>query len=418
MTTTVRKATAVDHWNNLMPLTHKSVFDAMASQAPRAGIRHKNRAQAGNMAIRKFVAEGALHLFSSDPIALTPGDLRYAHQRPEVRDLVKGCNLYLITSRPRVWVEGAYLEQGTLKGDFAVMRDPGWVSVPFECVLPAQVAATASGLDVLTAASGTHVLLKCRNGDGENFLFPVHSLIAWSSAALLDDERDLHLLYVGQGLGRKKARTALDRLRRHETLQTILADHHTFHPEREILLLLYRFEHHRNLISTGGDLTLEPLASVDEERSHLGQMSQATLSRKERIALAEAALINHFKPIYNSTFKGTDFSRAEKIKTLRTVLREDLTGLIVEINTFSVKGRLGTEHRPHSDDPTIKYLSENVDARRKEGVDEVLYRDMCREVALMRHAHYAKFALTCAQEREMFLHGIGWRDSDEPVPFG
>lgn len=366
------------------------------------------------MALRKFIAEGALHLHSSDPLVFSPGELRHVIQRDDVRDLVRGCNLYLITSRPRIFVKDARLDLGVLRGDLVVWRDSNWTSVPFE--LPMEVGEGASTeMEVWTAPQGTHVVLQPIGRPGGRLLIHTHTLVARSKVALTDEECDLQLLYVGQGIGRKKARTALERLRSHETLQAILADHHTFHPEREILILLYRFEHHRNLISTGGDLSLEPQAAADEERGHLGRICGASLSREERISLAEAALINHFKPYYNVTYKATEFSKAKRVKTLRAVLREDLTGLIVEINTSCVRGRLGTEHRPHGESSVIQFLRECVDARREEGVEEELLSGMLGELSVMSHAHFAMFPFTEQEERESFLHGIGWRDVDVPA---
>ncbi|WP_421568079.1 hypothetical protein [Stenotrophomonas sp. PD6] len=360
------------------------------------------------MANRLYVTEGALHLHSSDPIVLTPGDLRHADQRPEVRDLLQGCNLYLIASRARIYVDHAHLDNGTLYGTFNLAQHEERFAAPFACPLPRDITVPPSELIAGTSLSGTHVVLKQDQPDGGSFIFPVNALIARSTSPLPIEACDMEVLYVGQGMGRTRARTAVDRLRRHETFQTILAEHHTFHPEREILLLLYRFEHQRNFLSTGGDFSLQPQASQDQERQHLQKIATAVLSRKERIALAEAALINHFKPHYNAIFKGTDFTRASKLKTLRAVLRQDLTGLMVEINTSSVKGRLGSAHRPHGDNPTLDMLNENIEARRAEGIDPELYAEMLAELSLIRHAHFANFALTSPHERETFLHDLNF----------
>ena len=366
------------------------------------------------MALRKFIAEGALHLHSSNPLVFSPGELRHAIQSEGVRDHVRGCNLYLITSRTRIFVKDARLDIGGLRGDLVVWRDSNWASVPFE--FPIEVGDRSNAeMEVWTAPHGTHVVLQPIGQPGGGIPIHAHTLVAHSKVALTDEECDLQLLYVGQGIGRKKTRTALERLRSHETLQAILADHHTFHPEREILILLYRFENHSNLISTGGDLSLEPQAAVAEERAHLGRICGASLSREERISLAEAALINHFKPYYNVTYKTTDFSKAKRVKTLRSVLREDLTGLIVEINTHSVRGRLGTEHRPHGDSSVIQFLRECLDARRDEGIEEEILSGMLGELSVMSHSHYAMFPLTEQEDRESFLHGVGWRDVDVPA---
>jgi len=368
--------------------------------------------------VRMFLAEGAVHLYSSDPIILTTADLRYASVRPELRDLVSGCNIYLIACRPRLLIEqGTCFREGMLCGRFLVLRKNGWARVPFEMALPNDVDALIENIEVYTAASGTHVMLETRDEAKRRYLMPVHRIIASANADLADEERDLNVLYIGQAIGHKKSRSAVDRLRRHETLQAILADYHTYHPEREILLLLYRFENQRVLISTGGDLRLKPVASEAQERMHLRKMSGAYLNRKECISLAEAALINYFKPVYNKIFKKTNFSRASRIKTLRSALREELVGVIVEICTVNAGARLISEDCAPGHNDILDSMEVGMRERLEEGIDAQLYQDVCSEVRRMKHTHYARFALTTIQERETFLHGTVWLDSDERMPF-
>ncbi|WP_267114671.1 hypothetical protein [Xanthomonas sacchari] len=313
--------------------------------------------------------------------------------------------------------QGTRFQEGMLYGRLLVLRGNGWVRVPFEIALPDDVDAMIEDVEVYTAASGTHIMLETKDEKKRRYLMPVHRIVAEVKAGLRDEERDLNVLYIGQAIGSKKPRSAIDRLRRHETFQAILADYHTYHPGREILLLLYRFENWRVLISTGGDLRLSPVANEAQERAHLRRMSEASLNRKECVSLAEAALINHFKPLYNKVFKKTDFSLIRRIKTLKSALREDLTGLVVEICSMNVGGRLRTEGCAPGHNDILDSMEAGIRDRVEEGVDAELYQEMCSDVSRMKHTHFARFALTTIQERETFLHGIVWLDSDERVPF-
>ncbi|MDM5181675.1 hypothetical protein PO883_31340 [Massilia sp. DJPM01] len=50
-----------------------------------------------------YCAEGSVHLYSSEPFMLTPADLYKVKEDPTLRELVKNCNVYIITSRPRIF---------------------------------------------------------------------------------------------------------------------------------------------------------------------------------------------------------------------------------------------------------------------------------------------------------------------------
>ena len=160
-------------------------------------------------------------------------------------------------------------------------------------------------------------------------------------------------------------------------------------------------------------MSLKVGRTMDEESKHFDRMAGALLTRTERIALAEAALINHFKPYYNTVFKETDFSQGKKFKTLRSALREDLTGLIVEFNTWNLKARLGSEHRAHRDYPVLDFLQDGVNRILNEGKDAVPHQPMRDYLDEMRHAIYVTAPLTNSRERESFLHGQRWLGEDK-----
>jgi hypothetical protein len=236
----------------------------------------------------------------------------------------------------------------------------------------------------------------------------VHVVVSEGECDLSDDERDLNVLYVGQGLGLRGQKLAVDRLSRHSTFQRILADFHTHHPEMEILILLYRFEHARNLISSGGDMTLVPIADERQDVEHLRKMQNARFDRRKRVALAEAALINYFKPGYNTIFTNTNFASDRRLKFLNSIVTEDMVGLVVELSTSNLRSRLRSEARPPVclDQSTLELMRVFVESPACDG-------DARSEIEQMLMSHLISIPLTTGEERDSFLHGTRWPGDDE-----
>jgi hypothetical protein len=239
-------------------------------------------------------------------------------------------------------------------------------------------------------------------------LVPVMRLVAEARSAMTDSDRDLEVLYVGQGIGRSKKRTALDRLLNHSTLQRILADAVSLKPNMEIVLLLYRFEHHGKIMSSGGDMMAQPISGKDEELAHMRRMSDAKISRIGRIALAEAALIRYFQPHYNIQIKRSNFAAAKKLSILKQVLNTDLTSVLVEICSANIQSRLRSASAPPRDLKEI--LPSNV-LTGEALADQEEKKMWQEELDRMAHSHFASFPLTTPQERDTFMHGTLWHGS-------
>lgn len=359
-----------------------------------------------------YCAEGSIHLYSSEPSALTPADLYQAKDNPVLRELLKDCNIYLIAARPRILIEPEEfaLEGGFLHGRFIVQRATGVVYVPFTWRLPPGWEAVARD-EIRVAQTGTHIDLTLSS---RHSLVPVHVVVAHAQSALRNADKDLEVLYVGQGIGRSRQRSALDRLLGHTTLQRILAEMTTFYPQSEVLLLLYRFEHRRTFISTGGDLTAKPLANSEEERAHLDRMSSASLSRHEQIALAEAALIKHFQPWFNVQIKSHNFSGRKKLKILDGLLKKDFTGLIVEVCSSNIHSGLRTAKASPLELSDL-FPEEILNGSRLETDEDKT--EWQRQLHAMAHTHFAQFPLTTPEERDTFMHGVRWHGQEERQNF-
>lgn len=363
---------------------------------------------------RLLVTEGSVHLYSSQPIALSPADLYDGRSNQHFRSAIVDCNLYVIATRERILIqpERVSFVDNILHGDFIVRRENGWVQIPFYWDLVKALQRSGDSVrGVGVFPSGTHLIVETQRGSMQ---IPAHAVVANADSPLSYEDCDLEVVYVGQGIGRSQRRTALDRLLNHSTLQRILADATTYRPSSEVLLLLYRFEHRRVFMSTGGDLQAEPRSSVGEERAHLENMRALTLSRHAQVALAEAALIRHFQPHYNEQLKETNFAARKRIKVLEQLLQKDISGVMVEIASANIRSRLRTVNAPPRELADL-FPPEALSGERLES--EEMRQQWAEELKLMAHTQYASFPLTTPAERDTFLHGTIWNGETERRKF-
>ena len=356
---------------------------------------------------RQFSMEGATHLYSSLPTMLTPADLYRVKDNPTHKAALLGCNIYLIVRRQRIYLkpEGFTLSGRIVTGEFLVLREQGMSAIPFVYeISPSSVPDDITIQDVVVTLNGTSLIVLTPKG--EHFI-AVNVIVADAKSELEPHDTDLEVLYVGQSIGQTGSRTALDRLLSHNKFQQILAETSTHFPEREVLLLLYRFENGKTIISNGGDFNVDAQASAEQDSAHLDRLRTVRLSRKEVISLAEAGLINYFKPYYNSLLKTTNFSAKDKLKVLKQLMKKGIAGLVVELCSVNLRSRIGTVHAVPVDLTEIIPI-EALDGR---NIEEQEIKERWQEqLNEMAHSHLARFPLTTPQERNTFLHGTNFLD--------
>lgn len=325
------------------------------------------------MVTRKYLSETVLNLYSSSANVIQPTDIYHLSKDVDVRNALEGCNIYLIVRRPRISIaiDSLRVENRGVRGHFLVHTGDGRERFPFSSesefsqeIVEAQVSDYPQ----------EYVFLINRNN---NFIkMPIFRFMAECEYDM-NGYDNLEVLYIGQGYGKEGERLSIDRLQDHKTLQRILAD--TLHrkPDHEILLLLFRYEHHKLHSSTAGDFSVEPTATDEESINYVRESMSAKFSRKNRISLSEAALIRYFEPEYNKIYKNTFPS--EKHKILSELLDVDFSGLVVEIDTGSIKTKLYSE---------------------KQSADQNLLS------RLNPYAHIASIPLYSEEERETFLHAF------------
>jgi len=182
----------------------------------------------------------------------------------------------------------------------------------------------------------------------------------------LSDEQDaigFDVLYIGQAFGGDGSRNALDRLKKHETLQKISVKGI---PEGYVLtILMLAIEPSNQLITM-----INPWA---KDQSHgLERMKKGLLfdtNEAERTTLYEAALIRYFQPSFNKEFKNSFPST--NMKVLAECYDKDFSALVAEIcidelpfKLFSAAAqRTGTgyhyaKHNLHNDESRRVFFTE------------------------------------------------------------
>lgn len=324
------------------------------------------------MVNRKYIAEGALNLFSSGATVIQPTDVYHLSKNKERRDALKGCNLYFIAKRQRISVASDSLEivDGKIQGHLKVQTGLEYEKFPFSC--KQQLADYVTNIHVNDyPQDGIHFIMS----NGESTKMPIFRFMTDCEFDLEGNE-DLEVLYIGQGYGKEGKRLALDRLSEHSTLQRILADTLLQSPDQEILLLLFRYEHYRKVLSSGGDFSVEPTATEEEESKNFSNVGEAKFARKNRVSLAEAALIRYFEPKYNKIYKTTFPSKKHKI--IEELIGQDFSGLTVEIDTTNIETKLVSNS-----------------SKINNGLFSKLHP----------YVHIANIPLYSPEERECFLHG-------------
>ena len=367
---------------------------------------------------RKYLAESALNFYSSEPQLLSLQDIYKIGEDEFSKELLKERNIYIICKRQKITLDNYKIKHsyGQISGDLYIHGDiyREWDRESF--VLKSSdfddrvqmynkkgFTDLRPKLDIVEVAiNSIGNTLQFIDKEMGCFTLTTNQLVSLIRPDWQGRE-DLEVLYIGQSIGTKKSRTAVDRLKNHSTLQRILCDVMTDSPTSDIMLLLYKFESTKSIMSTAtNNMMSDVSANSDEELNHLMSMGTKNVSRKSKINLVEAALINYFKPKYNFMHKDSfNPTKMKKLKTLKELFKLDLSGLIVEINTSNLGGKLFTDYSRINNckKTSQKIFEENLNSKNKE------MQEFCRQ---MLSSHFAFFPLYDKNERESFLHALPW----------
>lgn len=220
---------------------------------------------------------------------------RQQHLTDECVKLISDCHLYIVSRRPRTYVdpETARIRRGVARGHVIVESQEGTYIRRFRSrIAPRNIEPLrwlyGPSLDYCSIVSK-----RSKRGylSGDSWALAFHVT-----------DFDPHLstqevIYVGRSLGKTDERIALDRVLDHKTLQKIYADHQS--TEFDIFITFLRITDAHTLTRLGSP---ESFTAVD--RAGIGALVagvfRPSVERlREQVMLAEAALIAYFQPSYN-----------------------------------------------------------------------------------------------------------------------
>jgi len=108
------------------------------------------------------------------------------------------------------------------------------------------------------------------------------------------------VLYIGQAYGKRGEKSAIDRLSSHETLQKILINSQRDYPEYEIKIMLLEMAYRLGFGIAHPKTPVQVTSTTDDQ--HIESVVTNLPIEQQVINITEAAIINYFKPFYNSTF--------------------------------------------------------------------------------------------------------------------
>jgi hypothetical protein len=245
-------------------------------------------------------------------------------------------HIYMVGRRPRISFDSSSydIEDGFFKGIIRIAHKDTFKKVRFQ--IPFEETILKVGFEM----NDQYIIIETVNKQ----VTKVHAdlvLQTFLSQTELDSSiLDLEVLYIGRAFGNNDTptRNVFDRLKHHETVQKIYSERSW---DSDIWLTAWRF--------TPNSITFfDPTDSADYLRDYIYNFVESKMhntrflqiSDKQNIAVAEAALINYFKPPYNKDFK-YNFPSAEH--EYKECYELNLDYIIVELDTTGSGFRLKSQ---------------------------------------------------------------------------
>lgn len=147
-------------------------------------------------------------------------------------------------------------------------------------------------------------------------------------ACNLVKKQEFEVLYIGQSYGKEGERTAFNRLASHSTLQKILTNYQSQHPDKHVYIALLEFT--PNLSMSFDGLSKKYTKSEAESDKHMTDVICNLPKGEQIINITEAALIHYFKPEYNVNF--VENFPDEHHKGYKQYFDLDYNSLVVELD--------------------------------------------------------------------------------------
>jgi hypothetical protein len=257
---------------------------------------------------KKFNVEHALNLFA-DSFSLFPAPAIYDEEALKpFKSVIERCHIYLIGKVPKVDFAGARQSDRTLFVSMEVLGKAYEINWP---LLDGMNLKEENGLWYLLDEQGTRSF--------------VTTEAKYQKLAQTHDCLRFDIQYIGQAFGADGRRNALDRLKKHETLQKIAVQGVPEGYRLELILL--------EVVPATRVITVFNPKAEDKtqgaERIRAGLDKLFGTDEKERVSLFEAAFIRYFRPPFNEKFK--DSFPSTNMKVLKDCYAKDFSAIIAEI---------------------------------------------------------------------------------------
>lgn len=272
---------------------------------------------------RRFDVEHALLLHAHSYVVLPAAAIYEEQLLKEFENTCKKCHIYVIGHTARVFLKDVQQVEQTATLIFEI--DGRILSV--QSTLPEGATLRKTG-DAFRIVSES----------GEEY-----QLTDWEIAKAIKRQKQMlfNVLYIGQAYGKTGERAALDRLKKHETLQKIALQGGV--PEGSTLTILLL-----EIVPANRMMTVFNPRAIDQscgvKRIQAGLDKLFGTSERERVVLYEASLIRYFQPHYNKEFK--DSFPSTNMKVLEDCYDKDFSGVVAEINFDDLPWDLASEKVP------------------------------------------------------------------------
>ena len=278
------------------------------------------------------MAEFGVNLISSRYLLTSASQLMSdGEMPPNELEVSKNCHIYMIVTRPAVHFDRSDFTyaNGVISGSLVYRNDDGEQRHRFSSPFP-----LTDGAVRLELSPYPYNEFRTYDSDG--------NIVRWMPATALSvfqtqlsyqhAFRKLKVLYVGQSYAGGHS-SAFDRLRKHDTLQKILATTAYESPSSEILVLTVEYLPPRMISMMNG--MDKSLIRDERDKKRFYKALDAGFSKKLQISLVEAALIRYFQPKYNTVYKKKFPSR--DLKVLQECYQYDFSSLAVEFDTSELR---------------------------------------------------------------------------------
>lgn len=287
----------------------------------------------------KFGAETFLSMFLSQYQFVLGSDLDIYSESDAIFNDINPCNIYFILQRPKVTIDPQSFSSNGNRAlfDFIVHNKDDKHRISLNIGLHKADSKikliTEYPFSEFELVDDTKTLLVARANSLIDHINAEQNI----SMAILDYE----ILYIGQAYGQTGNKTALNRLRNHETLQKIYTHSLTNNPDSDIWVLLTKFTQLSMLFSGGVDekiYTKENQKRDNELINNFTNNRGLIITEKQKINFTEAALIKMFEPPYNKEFKN-NFPDV-KHSSYSECYSLDIRALKIELDTSEMVRRI------------------------------------------------------------------------------